>query len=311
MEARCVSSLRRRPYWLALLVGVSALLSAVPAGAVVIHPGVASPADRPDDALVGRLNDNASCVVIGPQYVISTRHEFGAGDGVGSVVQVGGVSYTVSRTWTMREPNSPDLWGGQLAGANFTQYARINAGAGEASGNWTVVIGGYGMGRGATLCYQGDPEYPFGYQWDGNGNDTLRWGRNKIDSVTSAYDAARGLYTNLLVDDFDGLGMSTAVSGEAALAEYDSGGGWFRKVGQDWYLVGLSWGTDHADLSQSWFDDPNSSGPEHNYAVRISDYADWINARLAQGGEVPEPAALAVLLGGGAVLLFRRRRLPL
>ena len=162
--------------------------------------------------------------------------------------------------------------------------------------------------RGATLYYQGDPEYPFGYQWDGNGNDTLRWGRNRIDSVTSVYDAARGLYTNLLVDDFDALGTSTAVSGEAALAEYDSGGGWFRKVGQDWYVVGLSWGTDHAGLSQSWFDDPNSSGPEHNYAVRISDYAGWINGCLVQGGQVPEPASLAIVLGGGALLLLRRRR---
>jgi hypothetical protein len=72
---------------------------------------------------------------------------------------------------------------------------------------------------------------------------------------------------------------------------------------------------DGSHLGSSWFDDPNllnnpitgAPQPDHNYAVRLSDYAGWINGVLPDG-VIPEPASLAILAAGAAILLVRRRR---
>jgi len=299
----------RRLVRIALPAVLAVLLAACPAWAVILQPDAVSPTDRPADAVVGSFGANASCVVIGTEYILTTRHELGGNSGVGWVAHIGGADYTISnasQVITMSDPNNPDMMIVRFPGANFANWVRINTDTNEAAGNWTVVIGGYGRGRGDTLYFNGDP-HPFGYAWDSGGNTTLRWGQNKIDSYAYSWDSSRGFFTNLLVDDFDEANKASAVPGEAALAEFDSGSGWFRKVGGDWYLVGLGWGVESSHLGSSWFDDPNvpnnpAPQPDNNYAVRISDYASWIN------GVVPEPASLAVLSCGAAILLSRRRK---
>ena len=230
---------------------------------------------------IGRWNSNASCVVVGPDMVITTRHQ---GGGVGSTVVVGGVSYTVSNVWYDVDPNVPDLQVAELAGANFKQYAKINTTGAEAGRKWTVAIGGYGKGRGATLFYKNDPNIPFGYAWDGSGNTTLRWGENTLDNGTVGIET--GMYTNLLTAHYYRPGSALALPDQAGVAEFDSGGGWFRNVGGAWYVVGLSYGTDHATVSATWWHDPNASSdpnanPDAIYAVRVFSYSSWINGVLA------------------------------
>jgi hypothetical protein len=287
-----------------MATAVAALvLWAAPAAAIILHPDATLPADRPSDAVVGRFGDEASCVVIGTEYILTTRHQLGGNSGVGFVVEVGGTSYTITdanNIFKLTDPNVPDMMIVRLPGAGFTQYAKIYADTDELT--QTVVIGGYGRGRGDTLYYNGDPNRAFGYKWDDSNNTTLRWGQNKIDDTSFA--ASGGFYTTLLRDDFDEANKSSAVPGEAALAQYDSGSGWFRKVGSDWYLVGLGWGVDHPETASTWYDDPNHIGvnPDKNYAIRISDYDDWIN------GVIPEPGSLALLAAGAAILASRRGR---
>jgi hypothetical protein len=281
------------------------LLWAAPAAAVILQPDSNVPADRPPDEMAGRFGTNASCVVIGTEYVLTTRHQLGGGSAVGATVEVAGNSYTITdagNIFTMTDPNVPDMMIVRLPGAGFTQYAKIYTSTDEIMK--TVVIGGYGKGRGDTLYFHNDPNIPFGYAWDSSGNTTLRWGQNKINGSTASWDALRGFYTTLLYDDFDEANKTSAVAGEAALAEYDSGCGWFRKIGSDWYVIGLGWGVDHPDTTSSWYDDPNTPGvdPDKNYAIRISDYDEWIN------GVIPEPGSLALLAAGAAILAVRRRR---
>jgi hypothetical protein len=296
---------------LAAVCAIAVLLASSSSWAVILPPNAGSPTSAPPDALIGQWGDNASCVVIGPDLVLTTRHQ---GGGAGTIVQVLGASYTVTNVVGMDDPNRVDMQIAQLAGANFTQYAQMNTARNEVFQRLTVSIGGYGMGRGATLNFQGDANLPYGYAWDGSPNTTLRWGQNKLELATDAFDPARGLYESLLADRFDGPGSLNAVPGEAALADYDSGGGWLRQVDGNWFLVGLSWGVDHSSLGQAWFDDPNTAGlnPDYNYAIRISQYASWINDEIGKldgaGSSVPEPASLMILAAGAAWLAARRRR---
>ncbi|HUT62292.1 MAG TPA: PEP-CTERM sorting domain-containing protein [Phycisphaerae bacterium] len=287
--------------YLKCVSAVVILCLACPALAVVLHPDANSPADRPDDSVVGRWADNGTCVVIGSQYVLTTRHQ---GGGLGSMVQIGDANYYVDQVWTYDEPNRADLRIARLAGANLTDYAQINSNPGEASGLWQVVIGGYGKGRGADLTDSNG--VVFGYGWDSNANDILRWGQNRLQgSIDNSHDPIYDYYVDLVYDDFDKPGHFSGYDGEAALAEYDSGNGWFTQIDGNWHLVGLGYSVPHADTLSNWFDDPNtlSYDPEYNYAIRISQYAGWIN------GIIPEPATCAILAAGAAVL-FRRRSRP-
>lgn len=295
--------LLRRLCSLVFVVLALALLAA-PSWAVILQPDAVVPTDRPPDAVVGRFADNASCVVIGTEYILTTRHQIGSNSGVGFTVEVAGTTYTITdanNIYKFTDPNVPDMMIVRFPGATFPQYVKVNSTPDELT--QTVVIGGYGRGAGDALHFNGDP-HPFGYAWDANGNTTLRWGQNRIDSTNATWDPTHGYYTNLLEDDFDEANKASAVPGEAAIAEFDSGCGWFRKIGSDWYVVALGWGLDHPETASSWYDDPNRPliNPDHNYAVRLSDYATWIN------GVIPEPASLAILAAGAAILIARRRR---
>jgi hypothetical protein len=248
---------------------------------------------------------NACCVVVGPDTVITTRHQ---GGGVGTTVVVGGTSYTVSREWTdATDPNTPDLRVDELAGAHFSQYARINAAGGEVGKNLTLVVGGYGMGRGATLYQNGDPNVPYGYAWDGSTAPALRWGNATLDGQITNFHTGSPFYTytNLLSSPFIGPSKTT-LADEAAIAQYDSGSGWFLNAGgSTWSVAGLSDSVTRGGQID-WTDPANpDANPDHSYIVQISAYSTWINGVLAS---VPEPSTLVPLALGGIVASWRRRR---
>src|SRR4051794_11967160 len=74
---------------------VGSLLAVGTARGVVLHTGdTGVPAgSRPADAVAGRWFNNASCVAIAPDYLITTRHQLG---GVGTSVEFAGVPYLVA-----------------------------------------------------------------------------------------------------------------------------------------------------------------------------------------------------------------------
>lgn len=130
-----------------------------------------------------------------------------------------------------------------------------------------VVIGGYGKGRGETLYVD---SRPYGYRWGGNDNSTLRWGSNVIDGLSLRMTPVglEFVTTQSVRAAFNATGDGDYLPHEAAVAEWDSGGGWFWRNDQDeWLLVGLSLSA--ARPSETRFGDPF-------WGVNVSAYGDWI-----------------------------------
>jgi len=239
------------------------------ARAIVLHDDDEIPqAQRPHDNVVGAWSANASCVVIGPSMVLTTTHQ-----NTLSTVAIGGVTYTAT---------VPAGFVGGSAGTADIRIAELSLNGEPADlGYWvdpytdnatgeTVVLGGYGKGRGSTLTTAGGD--PYGYGWTG-ANTTLRWGRNVVTQQVPGTIRA----------GFDGPGAGDAVDYEAAAALYDSGGGWFIEEGGNWYVAGLTTGAEHASLFQSWFATSTTAAPDPDRleAVRVQSHASWIADKMA------------------------------
>jgi hypothetical protein len=247
------------------------------------EPNLTTWTDRPSEDVIGRWGSNASCVVIGPNYVITTRHQ---GGNLTTPVRISGVTYTISQIWNH---NTADLRIAKLNDANLANFVSIYESTDEVGKD--IVTGGYGKGRGELLQTQG---ITYGYRWDNTGNTTLRIGTNKIERTEN--DSNLGSFTSdIIIADFDGLNEGQATIYESAPANYDSGGGWFIKVGGKWKVAGLSRAVgihfeeghkddpNYAIYNQTWFrdrDDPNICLPDYLDAVRISSYAEWIKDTL-------------------------------
>jgi len=235
-----------------------------PALGVVLHPdgepNLASWTDRPDPNVVGRWGSNASCVAVSSNCVITVRH---AGGGVGTSVEIGGNTYVVTQVWNH---STADLRIARLCGAHLISFVGLHEDANEIGEE--IVIGGYGMGRGSPLD-------SYGYTWSGLNNQTQRWGQNKVDGTEDDSTVA-GYTSDVIIADFDGYGAPGprgAQPYEAAIAAWDSGCGWFIKVGATWKVAGLSRAVSHLD--ESWYDPP-----DYIDAVRISSYATWISGTI-------------------------------
>ena len=263
------------PAWrarrLAVLLALAALVAwAAPAAALVTHDDTA-PADRPADEVVGPWRSNASYVAVAPDWIATTRHQ--GGNGVGATFDIGGVTYTGTAEHVGGGANA-DLRLVKLTGPDG-QPARLESfapayTAGDESSK-PVVLGGYGQHRGEEIK---SGLRTVGYDWTGSANDTLRWGTNWVDGAgfadTSSYDS------HVLEADFDGPLALDTTDHEATMAYWDSGGGWFIQDGAGvWRVAGLSRGVQRA--GESYF-----SPADDIDAVRISQYAGWMNGIIGQ-----------------------------
>jgi hypothetical protein len=252
---------------------------------LVLHP-VGEPdmgtwTDHPNVAVVGRVhyydvgtssNYYGSCVAIAPNFVITARHVRAE---VGSSVYFGGVEYKVRAVWY--EPSADGLADLRVCGisrpdgepANLSEYVGLYTTANESGKD--IVMGGYGGGRGGDRPVGGPPYY--GYAWVYS-NTTQRWGQNEIDGYATV---TSGSYVSkTVIADFDAPGVGGARPYEAALAVWDSGGGWFIYTGGVWKLAGVSAYVSRSD--ESWYNPSDAL-----YAIRISSYYTWINEVLAEG----------------------------
>jgi hypothetical protein len=265
--------------------------------AIVLHPDSGQPAEKPADAVIGRWSYNASFVVIGlpenntANAIITTRHQ---GTTPASVV-IDGTTYDLGTIYN--SPDNSDIQIAELVGANLANYVPIYTleNPNNPTQNETgedVVLGGYGKGRGDPV-YDDQEQDIIGYKWGGNDNETLRWGTNIIDGTATV----NGL--EQLVTDFDGPSATGTTTYEAAIAEYDSGSGWFINKGGQWYLAGLTYATSNEE-KQSLFDPPDD-----NYAHRLSEpeIATWINTTLET---IPEPATVLIFTLGSWLALRKR-----
>jgi hypothetical protein len=171
-------------------------------------------------------------------------------------VEIGGQTYLVEQIQNHR---TADLRVAKLEDANLTSFVPLYINTDEVSK--AIVAGGYGKGRGNALD-------DYGYTWAGSSNQIQRWGQNIIDDAI----VEEG---NYLLADFDGLGSPGAQPYEAALAEWDSGGGWFIYDNNQWKVAGLSHHVSHR--GESWYDPPDDIA-----AVRISSHDKWISGTIAE-----------------------------
>jgi hypothetical protein len=259
------------------------------ASAVVLHPAgepnLVTWTDRPADDVVGRWGSNATCVAVSSNCIMTVRH---AGGGTSTLVRIAGSTYSIAQIWNH---STADLRIVKLYGANLANFVDVYPYTSEVGKS--IIVGGYGDGRAGLLQNYG---VTYGYQWDNSSNTTRRFGTNRINSTQN--NSTIGAYTsNIVIADFDGLGEGQSTTYEGAVADHDSGGGWFIKVGSAWRVAGLARAVEvhyqqgHDDdpnyllYDQSWFrdrDDPNVLAPDYLDAVRLSSYAQWINQILQQ-----------------------------
>jgi len=265
----------------AFLLGI-----ARPAQALVLHPGgepnLAAWTDRPPKNVIGRWGNNASCVAVSPNCVLTTRHQ---GGGIGRLVEIDGVKYPVTQLWVC---GTADLRLARLHGANLPDFVDLYEQTDESGRQ--IVIGGCGVGAGAPLQTN---SRTYGYEWADYASRALRMGTNRIEDA-AAQNELEGFTTDIVLADFDTLGSASSTAYESIPAAYDSGGGWFIKTADEWKLAGLTRAVEshfeagHENdpnyiLYQSWFrkqDDPILPDPDTVDAVRISSYAQWINNAL-------------------------------
>ena len=276
---------RHCPITLLLLVCALVLLTPTTGLSLILHeggePNLLTWTDRPANTVVGRWSSNASFVVVSPKWILTTRHQ-GTSP---ATVDINGVTYNCiynTTYWTGGPTGNVDIRLIRLKNTDGSDpnlaYAAPYTTADEI--NNPIVIGGYGRGRETTL-YGGSPSQVYGYTW-GTGvnynNNTQRWCTN----ITDGYAVATGTWTSdVITAHFNDPG---ATPYEGSPAEYDSGGGWFIKVGTAWEAAGLTrgiegHGTPWPAAGESWYrsqSNPKQTHPDLMDAVRISSYAEWI-----------------------------------
>lgn len=261
--------------WLAVLL-LSAVLTQT-GWAIVLHPS-GEPITAPEGIdldILGTWESNASVIAIGPNMILTTRHQL---SGVGADVVIAGQNYTVESE-TILSPQV-DLRVATISGpggqpANLTSYIPLYSRRQERLAE--VVILGSGRTRGQTLT-DSDSE-PYGYEWSSL-RDHL-WGTNIVNG--NRFITSSGFTSEVIEAYFDAPGSIGATPYEATLALFDSGGGWLIEDRGTWKLAGLNaYLPDYGDHPlESWF-----SPPERLSAIRVSSYSDEIAAAL-QNWAVP------------------------
>lgn len=244
-------------------------LSAGVAEAIVLHPDaepdMQSWTDRPHIDVLARWGINASCVVIAPNYIITVQHQ---GGGTHTPVVVAGNTYSIAEIWNHSDA---DLRIARLDNADLQQYVGL-CGLRDEPGR-DIAMAGFGDGREYELKTD---DITYGYSWDNSSNTTLRWGTNRIEATEDQSELGDWI-SDVVLADFDEPCYAEPNDYECALADHDSGGGWFVKIDGQWKLAGLSRTVEHGE--ESWFrdkEDPNYVDPDYFDGVRVSSYVNWI-----------------------------------
>jgi hypothetical protein len=284
-----------------------AALTSTTAQAVILHPGSDPVGDGvvpeglavPVTDVLGWYNDDASAVAISPRHALTTSHQ---GVAIGHPVGFAGATYRVAASEQLASDVvvlTLETLDGQPAA--LAHWAEILDPEHDITPGASVVMGGYGKQRGSDLIAPNDVVY--GYNWAGPDNKSPLWGENRIQGV-GAYTDTDGnpikLY-DIMVALFDGPTSANAAPHEAALGDWDSGGGWFFAIDDAWYLGGLTFSVQRRGESRFLEADGVGEEPDFLAAAYLPQFRNQILA------VIPEPASLALLATGLAAVLARRR----
>lgn len=293
----------------------AAAVIASQAFAVIRHPdGYESSNGSPvgPSQWYARFGGNASGIAIGPHHILTTSHQ---GGGIGTILNFptgpNAGSYSITGQTTFGA--GVDL---RIVTINQTLPTYATLYTGSLVGQ-TALIGGFGPTRTATEYVNGSNQLVgYGVSTPVGNSYSLLFGQNRIDSLDMS--ASPWANTPLLVADFDGpesvtppyAGIAPAATNkvdyEAALAEGDSGGGWFIDVAGTWKLVGLSHGADLVRINGGTVNPYNGSGsPAFLFGGQIAavDLTPFYSDITAV---IPEPTTLGVF--AIALLWLKRRR---
>ena len=267
--AGCAALYSARAAFLKVLL-LAALTFGPPPGdaqAVIIETGdgtgnVTAPPDDPGWANLG-TRGSTTAVYLGRRWVLTANH-VGAGD-----VVFEGQTYSPVPGSAIRFENpdtsQADLMVFKIFGDPGLPRLNIPSFPPVVGDPLTAI--GNGRNRGSATTFMGLG----GYDW-GSGN-SMRWGTNLVSEIDLLVDT-----TNSFAATFtDPLDPSATVD-EAAGANGDSGGGFFIKVGGDWYLAGTLFAISR------YTDQPSTTSIYDNklFAVDLSFYRDDILAVIEQ-----------------------------
>ena len=283
-----------------------AVVTLAPAASAVVIGGQT---DRdllaPPAAAFGTWGANAAAVAIGPNHVITTRHQDGSGPNpalrglVFNGTAYNSVSQTflepAGQTWDVRVVEIERTDGSP---ANLDTFLPI----------WDAATGGSVVGDRATLVgygvggVNGDSQ---GFDWTTpfNNGYPLRVGENVIEGTTLQND---GEFDNtpLFTLDFDNNG---SILGESTVGPGDSGGGLLIFRYDQWWLVGLP---NAVDTPPS-LSDPDAFFGQNFTAVNLTGVVGDIESAsgitFPSPTSIPEPASAALIALGGLAVLRRRR----
>ena len=231
------------------------------------------PPDLPNEEVVGRWPSNASFVVVGKDWIVTTRHQ----GGLPTTITIGGNVYNCEhRTeWNGGPSGTADIRLIRLTNPDGSRpdLAYTEPYSTQDEINKDIVIGGFGQGKGNQLITSSGLFY--GYSWNSEPNTTRRWCTNYVMSSSISYTS----YTSdSLTAFFDAPESPYFTEYEGTAAMYDSGGGWFIKTPQGWKVAALNQTVSSHTNPESWFKSKFGSidQPDWVRAVRISTYAEWI-----------------------------------
>ncbi|MEM1445375.1 MAG: hypothetical protein AAGF84_04920 [Planctomycetota bacterium] len=318
-SALSIPTLHRRSLGLAG-AAVSAAAFAAPASAIIVDTlGDARPLLTPPSAVIGAWGSNASAVAIGPNHIITTRHQDGPGENPAlRQVVFDGVTYD-SVSQTLFDPGAGDNWDIRVieiaqpggAPANLTDFVPLyTRSTGESLVGQRVVLAGPGV--------IGVNESPAGFDWAAGAgtpsnpanNFGINFGENRIDAsgtqnaVVDGFNGGPGFTL-----DFDSPSTPGALVYEAAVGPGDSGGALLHFRYDQWWLVGLPNSVDPATGTQ-----PDAFYGQNLFAFDVTDASFVSQVETAIGGgfsfpvpaPLPEPASAVALLGLGGLMLRRR-----
>jgi hypothetical protein len=258
----------------------------------------------PPSAAFGQWGGNATAMAIGPNHVLTTRHQDGSSATPPMQNMVfNGVTYkSVSQTIL----GNADLRVVQIAKldnspANLSTYLPVWKGPNPL--DQRVVIGGYGQYAGAYTAPA--VANPGGYAWAGtaSNNNGLRFGDNIVDELSTATDPG-GLTSPILVTSFDQAGTAGSTRFETSAAPGDSGGAWSLFHNDQWWILGLSNAVELANPGQpaAFFGQWASAV---NATALVTQIESAVGTAFPNPVILPEPTLAALGLAG--CMLMRRR----
>ncbi len=287
------------------------------AGAVVVDdPGNARPMLLPPTNIqnaIGSWGNNASAVAIGPNHVLTTRHQdgFSANPPLRQVTLNGTTYNSVSQTlfdpagesWDVRLVEIQNTDG---SAADLTDFVPVYTRAvGESLIGQRTVLAAHGV-TGINEAAEGFDWAPFDSGTPANSYG-LNFGENVIDGTDTQNDSNFNGGPRW-VSDFDAPGTGGALTYEASVAPGDSGGAALLFRYDQWWLVGLPNAVEQDNSGVL----PEAFFGQDLFHSDVTVLADDIETAIGNGFAFPDPKPLpepasAVLLAAAGTLLRRRR----